>query len=80
MSQVYVVDAGVLFSTWAMSVKDAQLTTTTNILSEIRNRPSQERAEILMLLGRMTSMDPADDYLVIIQSFLRMILNLWHLH
>ena len=68
MSQVYVVDAGVLFSTWAMSVKDAQLTTTTNILSEIRNRPSQERAEILMLLGRMTSMDPADDYLVRVET------------
>ncbi|MFW9807186.1 MAG: hypothetical protein ACFFFK_10705 [Candidatus Thorarchaeota archaeon] len=64
MSQVYVVDAGVLFSTWAMSVKDAKLTTTTGILSEVHNRRSQERAEILMILERMTSMDPADDYLV----------------
>jgi len=62
MSQVYVVDAGVLFTTWAMSIKDARLVTTSNILSEIRNKSSRARAEILMLLGRMTSMDPASDY------------------
>jgi rRNA maturation endonuclease Nob1 len=62
MSRYYVVDAGVLFSTWAMGIRDAQLVTTSNILSEIRNKPSQKRAEILILLERMTNVDPSDEY------------------
>ena len=63
MSRYYVVDAGVLFSTWAVNILDAKLATTSNILTEIRNRSSQARAEILTLLDRMRIEDPLQEHL-----------------
>jgi UPF0271 protein len=64
MSQIYyVVDAGALFSPWKLDIKDALVATTNNILSEIRNRPSQSRAEIMILLDRMLTTDPTSEYI-----------------
>ena len=63
MSQVYVVDAGVLFSTWPMRVEDTTLTTTSNIIAEVRNKPSQLRAEILLLLDRMRVVNPKETHI-----------------
>ena len=60
MSQVYVVDAGVLFTTWTMKVPDATLVTTSNIMAEIRNRPSKLRSEILLVLDRMRVTNPEE--------------------
>ena len=60
LSQVFVVDAGVLFSTWPMTIDDATIVTTSNILVEVRNRPSKLRAEILLLLDRMRAVNPDD--------------------
>ncbi|MHA3962446.1 MAG: NOB1 family endonuclease [Candidatus Thorarchaeota archaeon SMTZ1-45] len=60
MSQVYVVDAGVLFSTWTKKIPDATLVTTSNILSELHNKPSQFRSEILMVINRMRAIDPEE--------------------
>ena len=58
MSQVYVIDAGVLFSTWTMKVADITLVTTSNIMTEVQNRPSQLRADILLLVDRMRIVNP----------------------
>jgi UPF0271 protein len=63
MSQVYVVDSGVLFSTWTMKAADATLVTTSGIMVEVRNRPSQLRAEILLTLDRMRVVDPEEKYI-----------------
>ena len=62
MSQVYVVDAGVLFSTWPMKMMDATFATTSNIMVEVRNKPSKLRAEILLILDRMRVANPEDEY------------------
>ncbi|MFW9788501.1 MAG: hypothetical protein ACFFE2_07980 [Candidatus Thorarchaeota archaeon] len=62
MSQVYVVDAGVLFTTWAMKIADATIVTTSSIMVEIRNRRSKLRAEIMLLLDRMRVVNPEDTY------------------
>ena len=63
MSQThYIVDAGALFSPWKINIKDAVLVTTSNIINEIRNRPSQSRAEIMILLDQMRITDPTAEY------------------
>jgi UPF0271 protein len=63
VSQVYVVDAGVLFSTWPMTIIDATLVTTSNILVEVRNRPSKLRVEVLLLLDSMRAVNPDDIFI-----------------
>ncbi|MFX1604749.1 MAG: hypothetical protein ACFFDD_02470 [Promethearchaeota archaeon] len=63
MSRVYVVDAGVLFSTWTMKVPYAHLITTNNIMVEVRNKPSKLRTEILLVLDRMQIIDPDVEYI-----------------
>ena len=63
MAQVYVVDAGVLFSTWTLKVPEATIVTTSNILTEVRNRPSQSRTDVLMILNRMRAVNPLDEYI-----------------
>ena len=63
MSQTYyVVDAGALLSPWKINIRDAVLVTTSNIINEIRNRPSQSRAEIMILLDQMQITDPTKEY------------------
>ncbi|NHI89966.1 MAG: hypothetical protein EAX87_10610 [Candidatus Thorarchaeota archaeon] len=64
MSQIYyVVDAGVLFSPWKMDIKDSLLVTTSNIINEIRNKPSKSRTETMMILERMLTIDPVSEYI-----------------
>ncbi|MHA1862718.1 MAG: hypothetical protein ACTSWA_03035 [Candidatus Thorarchaeota archaeon] len=53
MSQIYVLDAGVLFSNWTIKVSEGLFTTTSSVLEEIKNRPSKVRAEVLTLLDRL---------------------------
>lgn len=64
MTQIYyVVDAGVLFSPWKIDIKDSLLVTTSNIINEIRNKPSKSRAETMILLDRMLTTDPTSEYI-----------------
>ena len=63
LSQVFVVDAGVLFSTWPITVENATLITTSNILVEVRNRPSKLRTEIMLLLDRIRVVNPDDQFI-----------------
>ena len=58
VSHVYVLDAGVLFSTWARRIQDGELVTVPNVLEEVKNRPSKERMGIMMLLGRLSDEQP----------------------
>ena len=53
MSQTYVLDAGVLFSSWTSKIPDGLFVTTSSVLEEVRNRPSKLRAEVLTLLDRL---------------------------
>jgi UPF0271 protein len=63
MSQVYVVDAGVLFTTWTMKLANATVVTTSTIMVEVRNRPSQLRTEILLVLDRMRVVNPEEAHI-----------------
>jgi UPF0271 protein len=58
MSRVYVLDTGVLVSTWTDKKKDSVFVTTPQIIHEVRNRLSRFRAETLFLLDKMEERTP----------------------
>ncbi len=68
MSQVYVVDAGVLISTWTDKKVDSTFYTTPSIIEEVRNRMSRFRAETLFLLEKMHERTPELDEVKRIES------------
>ncbi|MHA2351964.1 MAG: NOB1 family endonuclease [Candidatus Thorarchaeota archaeon] len=61
MSTLYVLDAGVLISTWTDKKKDASFITTPGVIEEVRNRMSRFRAEALFLLDKMQERTPSED-------------------
>jgi UPF0271 protein len=61
MSQIYVLDAGVLISTWTDKKIDSIFITTPGIVEEIRNRMSRFRAETLFLLEKMDVRSPSEE-------------------
>jgi len=61
MSRIYVLDTGVLVSTWTDKKKDSVFVTTPQILGEVRNRLSRFRAETLFLLDKMEERIPNDE-------------------
>ncbi|TFG32662.1 NOB1 family endonuclease [Candidatus Thorarchaeota archaeon] len=63
MSQIYVLDAGVLFSSWTSKIPEGKFVTTSSVLEEIKNRPSQVRAEVLTLLDRLQEDFPTPESL-----------------
>ncbi|MBY8998322.1 MAG: hypothetical protein KGD60_11375 [Candidatus Thorarchaeota archaeon] len=58
MTQLYVLDAGVLISTWTDKKIDSTFITTPGIIEEVRNRMSRFRAETLFLLEKMDERTP----------------------
>ena len=58
MPQIYVLDTGVLISTWTDKKKNSTFVTTPEIIGEIRNRLSRFRAETLFLLEEMEERSP----------------------
>ncbi|TFG97354.1 NOB1 family endonuclease [Candidatus Thorarchaeota archaeon] len=63
MSQIYVLDAGVLFSNWTVQIPEGMFVTTSNVMEEVRNRPSKVRAEMLTLLDRLKEDFPTPESL-----------------
>ena len=61
MSHIYVIDSGVLFSTWIEKVSDSKFITTSRVMDEIHNRPSKFRADTLELLDRLRIESPPID-------------------
>ncbi|NWF96171.1 MAG: hypothetical protein HXY34_08505 [Candidatus Thorarchaeota archaeon] len=53
MTQVHVLDAGVLFSDWDKRHPNAEFVTTEDVLAEVLNSRSGRRAESLMAAGRL---------------------------
>ena len=49
----YILDAAALFSQWTLQNPEGSLLTTSSVLNELVNRPSQERAEHLISTGRL---------------------------
>ncbi len=68
MTQIYVIDAGVLISTWTDKKKDASFITTPGIIEEVRNRMSRFRAETLFLLEKLQERIPSQDTIAYIES------------
>ena len=61
MSKIYVLDTGVLVSTWTDKKKESEFITTPQIIGEIRNRLSRFRAETLFLLDKMEERTPNEE-------------------
>jgi rRNA maturation endonuclease Nob1 len=61
MSHIYVIDSGVLFSTWTKTVPAGVFATTMGVVDEIHNKPSKFRADILELLDRLQKEIPPSD-------------------
>jgi len=68
MTQLYVIDAGVLISTWTDKKMNANFVTTPNIIEEVRNRMSRFRAETLLLLEKMDERTPSIDEIKRVES------------
>ena len=58
LTQLYVLDAGVLFSTWTKGVKDGEFLTVSGVLQEIRNKPSKTRTDMLIILEQLEEDTP----------------------
>ncbi|UCE09860.1 MAG: hypothetical protein JSW61_12945 [Candidatus Thorarchaeota archaeon] len=63
MAPLYIVDAGTLFSMWTQQQPEAMFATTDRILDEIRNRPTRQRTETLIGLGRLRIGSPGRESL-----------------
>ncbi len=61
MKGIFVLDAAALLSNWTQRNPDLEFVTTQGILDELHNRPSRERAERLVLIGRMRIADSDPD-------------------
>jgi UPF0271 protein len=68
MATVYVLDAGVLVSTWTNKKMDSTFVTTPGVIEEVRNRMSRFRAETLFLLDKMKERTPVEDDLKRVES------------
>jgi rRNA maturation endonuclease Nob1 len=68
MTQLYVLDAGVLISTWTDKKIDSAFITTPSIVEEVRNRMSRFRAETLFLLEKMHERTPSIDEVKRVES------------
>ncbi len=49
----YILDAAALLSQWTLQNPEGSLLTTSSVLDELVNRPSQERAQRLISIGRL---------------------------
>lgn len=61
MPRIYVLDTGVLVSTWTDKKMDSTFVTTPGIIEEVRNRLSRFRAETLFLLEKMDERTPRQE-------------------
>ncbi|TET12328.1 MAG: hypothetical protein E3J86_00450 [Candidatus Thorarchaeota archaeon] len=61
MPRIYILDTGVLVSTWTDKKVESLFVTTPNIIDEVRNRLSRFRAETLFLLEKMEERTPRED-------------------
>jgi rRNA maturation endonuclease Nob1 len=68
MAPLYVVDAGALFSTWTQRQPESSFATTESIMDEIRNRPSRQRIDALIGLGRLRVGSPGTKSLRIVEE------------
>ena len=63
MSKLYVLDTGALLSNWTQQHREDSMTTTQAVMDEVRNKPSQVRTELLLLLDKMTIESASQEYL-----------------
>ncbi len=61
MPRIYILDTGVLVSTWTDKKLDSAFITTPNVIDEVRNRLSRFRAETLLLLEKMDERTPREE-------------------
>ncbi|TFF95174.1 NOB1 family endonuclease [Candidatus Thorarchaeota archaeon] len=61
MPDLYVLDAGALFSTWSQKVTTGSFLTTPSVLSEIENRPSRMRTEFMKALQNLRDVQPSKE-------------------
>ncbi len=63
MTKVYVLDAGALLSNWTQKHPTFIFATTYSILDELQNKPSQQRADNLVSIGRLSIESPVDSWI-----------------
>lgn len=60
--KIHLVDTGVLLTNWTERNPEAMLMTVRSIIEEIKNRPSIQRIESLVSIGRLSVEDVHDEY------------------
>jgi UPF0271 protein len=71
MPDLFVLDAGVLFSTWPQRMPEGKFVTAPSVLEEVRNRPSRARLESMVSLDRITETQPSHGFLLRVRSAAR---------
>ena len=59
--KIHVLDTGALLSTWTQKNPDLFFVTTPSILAELQNRPSKQRADNLIMTGRLSLETPFEN-------------------
>ncbi len=57
----YVLDTGVLLSTWTQKIRESDLFTTPSVIDEVENRPSKTRIDTLISVGRLFVQEPSEE-------------------
>lgn len=56
--KIHVLDTGALLTNWIQQNPEIQIATTPAIIEELKNRPSKQRAEALLMIGRVVEESP----------------------
>ena len=68
METIHVVDAGVLFTDWMKRNPHSTFVTTSGVLGELRNRPSLQRAESMISIGKLAIMSVESSKMELVRS------------
>ena len=68
MTWLFIVDAGVLFSTWIQRQQDATFLTPTSLLDEVRNRPSKQRIDMMRSIDRFYDEMPSQQAMTAVRA------------
>lgn len=68
VSCVYILDSGILFTTWTQKAPTGTFITTSGVLDEIYNRQSKTRAETLLNLERLIEENPSRESIQVVKK------------
>jgi UPF0271 protein len=66
--KIYVLDTGALLSNWTQKNPDIFFVTTHSVITELENRPSRQRADNLIMTGRLSTEAPLENLITQVKN------------